>query len=60
MLEVNILEDVEVIRCELLLGIEMVDMFLKKISVSQACMLPLFVMVALLWMVFWEHKTEFF
>ena len=29
-------------------------------GVSQDCMLSLFVIVALFWMVFWEHKTELF
>ena len=28
--------------------------------VSQDCMSPLFVMVASFWVVFWEHKPEFF
>ena len=29
-------------------------------GVSQDCMLSLFLMVASLWMVFWEYKTELF
>ena len=55
-LEVNVLEDVEEIRCEWLLGVEMVVM-LNVFCVSQYCMSSLFVMVASFWMMFWEHKA---
>ena len=58
LLEVNLLEDVEEIRCEWWLGVEMVEMLKKKIS--QDRMSSLFVMVTSFWVVFWEHKTEFF
>ena len=38
----------------------MIDMYILIFCVSQDCMLSLFVMVASLWMVFWEHRTEYF
>ena len=41
-----------VLRC-----LEFYNFFLP--DVSQDCMLPLFVMVASFWMVFWEYKTCF-
>ena len=58
-LEFNILEGVEEIRCVWWLGVEMVDIS-KNNCVSQDCMSSLFVMVESFWIVFWEHKTEFF
>ena len=38
----------------------MVEMLYFVFCVSQDCMSSLFVMVASLWVVFWEHNTDFF
>ena len=36
------------------------ELYFKNIAVSQDCMLLLFVMIASLWMLFWEHKIKLF
>ena len=57
----NILEDVVEIRYVWWLGVEMVAMLsFYFFGVSQDCMSSLFVILASLWMVFWEQKRNCF